>query len=95
MGERKRARKSPPAKKGNSRKEEKKKRVPLLGVGKTIVGSLLFFGVCILACPFQRFLRFVLICFFFPSSSTKGHRKYLPFIQGKISEPSASGLFGR
>ena len=65
MGERKRARKSPPAKKGNSRKEEKKKRVPLLGVGKTIVGSLLFFGVCILACPFQRFLRFVLICFFF------------------------------
>ena len=32
---------------------------------------------------------------FFPSSSTKGHRKYLPFIQGKLSEPSASGLFGR
>ena len=64
MGERKRARKSPPAKRGDSRKEEKK-RVPLLGVGKTIVGSLLFFGVCILACPFQRFLRFFLIWFFF------------------------------
>ena len=40
-----------------TRGRKRKKRVPLLGVGKTIVGSLLFFGVGILACPFQRFLR--------------------------------------
>ena len=47
-----------------TRGRKREKRVPLLGVGKTIVGSLLFFGVGILPCPFQRFLRFFLICFF-------------------------------
>ena len=50
-----------------------------LGDAKTIDGSL-FFGVCILPCQFQRFLSFFVICFFFPSSSTNGHRKYPPFI---------------
>ena len=46
----------PPKKATRGRKREK--RVPLLAVGKTIVGSLLFFGVSILACAFQRLLRF-------------------------------------
>ena len=80
VGERKRARKFTFREKGDSRKEERKKG-SLTGCWKDYCWFAFVFGVVILPCPFQRFLgSFFFICFFFPSSSTKGHRKCLPFI---------------